>query len=61
MTADTFRNILQGKTNLVVEIRVRNRGPRGNKHCYLMRDSFDHIDQICYPLGGSLSCDPTEW
>jgi hypothetical protein len=39
-----------------VETRVRYRGPRGDEHCYLMRNSYDHLDQIFYPRGGSLSC-----
>ena len=57
ITADTYRDAAQGKVKLVVEIRVRYRGPRGDEHCYLSRDSYDHVDGIFYPQGGSLSCD----
>jgi hypothetical protein len=51
ITADTYRNVVQGKTNLVVETQVRYRGPRGDKHCYLMRDSYNHIDSYFLSLG----------
>jgi hypothetical protein len=54
--SDTYRDVVQGKTNLVVEIRVRYRGPRGNQHCYLTRDNYDYIDRVFYTRGGSLSC-----
>lgn len=57
ITADTYRDVAQGKVNLAVEIRVRYRGPRGDEHCYLTRDRYDHVDGIFYPRGGSLSCD----
>jgi hypothetical protein len=57
ITADTYRDVAQGKVNLVVEIRVRYRGPRGDEHCYLSRQSYDHVDGLFYPQGGSLSCD----
>jgi hypothetical protein len=57
ITADTYRDVVEGKTNLVVEIRMRYRGPRGDEHCYLTRDSYDHIDRVFYTQGGSLSCD----
>jgi hypothetical protein len=57
ITADTYRDAIEGKTTLVVEIRVRYRGPRGDQHCYLTRNSYDHIDRVFYPRGGSLSCD----
>jgi hypothetical protein len=56
MSADTYRDVIQGKMNLVVEVRVRYRGPRGDVHCYLMRHNYDHIDHVFYPLGGTLSC-----
>src|SRR5262249_27090497 len=35
ITADTYRDIVQGKTNLLVEIRAPYRGLRGDEHCYL--------------------------
>lgn len=57
LAADTYRDALQGKANVVVEIRVRYKGPRGDEHCYITRDSYDHVDGIFYPQGGSLSCD----
>jgi hypothetical protein len=57
ITADIYRDVVQGKTNLVVEIRVRYRGPRGDQHCYMTRHRYDHIDHIFYAQGGSLSCD----
>ena len=57
ISADTYRDALQGKANMVIEIRVRYRGPRGDEHCYLLRSSYDHVDGIFYPQGGSLSCD----
>jgi hypothetical protein len=57
ITADTYRDVVRGKTNLVVEIRVRYRGPRGDEHCYLTRHGYDHIDRVFYPRGGSLSFD----
>jgi hypothetical protein len=56
ITADTYRDAVQGKTSLEVEVRVRYRGPRGDEHCYLTRNSYDHTDQVFYPRGGSLSC-----
>ena len=57
ITADTYRDTVQGKANLVVEIRARYRGPRGDEHCYMARHSYDHIDGTFYSRGGSLSCD----
>jgi hypothetical protein len=57
VAADTYRDVVRGKTSLVVETRVRYRGPRGDEHCYLMRDSYDYIDRVFYPRAGSLSCD----
>jgi hypothetical protein len=57
LTADTYRDAAQGKTNLVVEIRVRYRGPRGDEHCYLTRHSYDYLDRVFYSSGGSLSCE----
>jgi hypothetical protein len=32
LAAETYRGALQGKANVVVEIRVRYRGPRGDEH-----------------------------
>jgi hypothetical protein len=49
MTADTYRDVVQVKTNLVVEIGVRYQGQRGDEHCYLTRHSYDHIDRVFYP------------
>jgi hypothetical protein len=57
LAADTYRDALQGKANVVVDIQVRYKGPRGDEHCYITRDSYDHVDGIFYPQGGSLSCD----
>jgi hypothetical protein len=57
IAADTYRDALQGKASVVIEIRVRYRGPRGDEHCYMTRDRYDHLDGIFYPQGGSLSCD----
>jgi len=57
MSGDTYRDALQGKAELVVEIQARYRGPRGDEHCYLSRDRYDPIDDFFYPQGGSLSCD----
>jgi hypothetical protein len=54
---DTYREAVQGKTNLVVEIRVHYRGPRGDAHCYLALHGYDYIDRDFYTGGGSLSCD----
>ena len=59
VSTDTYRDAVQGKADLVVEIRVRYRGPRGDEHCYLARDRFDPIDDFFYPQRGSLSCDQT--
>jgi hypothetical protein len=56
ITADTYRDVAQGKANLVLEIWVRYRGPRGDTHCYLTRNTYDNIDQVFYPRGGSLRC-----
>lgn len=57
LSADLYRDAGLGKADLVVEIGVRYRGPRGDEHCYLTRDHFDPIDAFFYPEGGSLSCD----
>jgi hypothetical protein len=57
LNADTYRDAIQGKTSLVVQIFVRYRGPRGDEYCYLARDGYDYSDGVFYPLGGSLSCD----
>jgi hypothetical protein len=57
LSADIYRDAVQGKADLVVEVRVRYRGPRGDEHCYLARHRYDPIDDIFYPQGGSLSCD----
>jgi hypothetical protein len=57
IAADTYRDATQGKVHLVVEVRVHYNGPRGDEHCYLTREAYDHIDGIFYPQGGSLSCD----
>ena len=57
IAAEMYRNAVEGKINLVVEIRVRYRGPRGDEHCYLTRHSYDYLDRVFYPSGGSLSCD----
>ena len=59
VSTDTYRDAVQGKADLVVEIQVRYRGPRGDEHCYLTRDRFDPIDDFFYPQRGSLSCDQT--
>jgi hypothetical protein len=56
LSADTYRDAVQGKTSLVVQIFVRYRGPRGDEHCYLARHGYDYIDGDFYPGGGSLSC-----
>ena len=55
--ADTYRDVVQGKTSLVAQIYVRYRGPRGDEHCYLARHGYDYIDRDFYPDGGSLGCD----
>jgi hypothetical protein len=60
LTADTYRDAVEGKTTLAVEIRVRYRGPRGDEHCYLTRNSYDHVDRVFYPRGGSLSCSSSD-
>ena len=57
MSGDTYREALQGKAELVVEIQARYRGPRGDEHCYLASQRYDPIDDFFYPQGGSLSCD----
>ena len=57
MTSEMYRDAVQGKINLVVEIQVRYGGPQGDKHCYLTRDSYDNVDNVFYPQRGSLSCD----
>jgi len=57
VSSEIYRDAIQGKADLVVEIQVRYRGPRGDEHCYLTRDRFDSIDDFFYPQRGSLSCD----
>ena len=57
LTTDIYQQAIQGKVTLLVEIRVRYRGPRGDEHCYLTQDNFDNLDNIFYPVGGSLRCD----
>jgi len=57
LSADTYHEAVQGKADLVVEILVRYRGPRGDEHCYLSHDRFDPIDDFFYPVRGSVSCD----
>lgn len=57
MTSEMYRDAVQGKINLVVEIQVRYRGPQGDKHCYLAHDSYDNVDAVFYSRRGSLSCD----
>lgn len=57
LSADIYRDTVQSKADLVVEIQVHYRGPRGDEHCYLSRDRFDPIDDFFYPERGSLSCD----
>ena len=57
LSADIYRDAAQSKADLVVEIQVHYRGPRGDEHCYLSRDRFDPIDDFFYPEQGSLSCD----
>jgi hypothetical protein len=59
LSTDIYQDAVQGKADLVVEIEVRYRGPRGDEHCYLARDRFDPIDAFFYPQRGSLSCDQT--
>ena len=59
LSTDIYRDAVQGRADLVVEIAVRYRGPRGDEHCYLARDRFDPIDDFFYPQRGSLSCDQT--
>jgi hypothetical protein len=56
LSTDIYRDAGQGKADLMVEIEVRYRGPRGDEHCYLARDRFDPIDAFFYPQRGSLSC-----
>jgi hypothetical protein len=57
LTSEMYRDAVQGKINLVVEIRVRYNGPQGGKHCYMTRESYDNLDNFFYPERGSLSCD----
>ncbi len=57
LSADAYHDVVQGKANLIVEVRVRYKGPRGDEHCYVMRHSYDHMDRVFYPLGGSLGCE----
>jgi hypothetical protein len=57
MTSEMYRDAVQGKITLVVEIQVRYGGPQGDRHCYLTRDSYDNLDNVFYPQRGSLSCD----
>ena len=56
LSADTYREVLEGKTRLVVQIFVRYRGPRGAEHCYQASHGYDYVDRDFYPGGGSLSC-----
>jgi hypothetical protein len=60
IAAETYRDATQGKVHLVVEVRVHYSGPRGDKHCYLTRDAYDHVDGIFYSQGGSLSDDQAD-
>jgi hypothetical protein len=39
ITAETYRDVVHGKANLVMEIRVRYQGPRADQHCYLTRNN----------------------
>ena len=57
ITLDTYRGAVQGKMDLVIETRVRYMGPRGDEHCYLTVDNYDHADGVFHPQRGSLSCD----
>jgi hypothetical protein len=41
----------------VIETQVRYRRPRGDEHCYLTVDNYDHADGVFCPQRGSLSCD----
>ncbi len=56
ITLDTYRGAVQGKMNLVIETQVRYKGPRGDEHCYLTVDNYDHADGVFHPQRGSLSC-----
>lgn len=56
ITPEIHRDAAQGKIHLMVEIRVRYRGPRGDQHCYLNHFAYDHLDDIFYSTGGSISC-----
>lgn len=57
ISANTYRDVVEGKAELVVEIHVRYLGPRGDEHCYLARDRYDPLDNYFYSQKGSLSCD----
>ena len=49
ITLDTYYGAVQGKMNLVIETQVRYRGPRGDEHCYLTVDNYDH-SRRCLPF-----------
>jgi hypothetical protein len=57
ISADTYRDAVEGKADLVVEIQVRYSGPRGDAHCYLARKRYDSLDHYFYSQKSSLSCD----
>jgi hypothetical protein len=56
ISANTYREVGEGKAELVVEIQVRYLGPRGDEHCYLTRKRYDPLDDYFYSLNGSISC-----
>jgi hypothetical protein len=56
ISANTYRDVVAGKAELVVEIQVRYLGPRGDEHCYLTRDRYDALDHYFYSQKGSLGC-----
>jgi hypothetical protein len=57
ISANTYRDVVAGKAELVVEIQVRYSGPRSDEHCYLARKRYDPLDNCFYSQKGSLSCD----
>jgi hypothetical protein len=57
ITADTYRDVVRGKTNLLVAIRLRQRDRRRPALLSGARHSYDHIGDVFYSQGGSLDCD----
>lgn len=56
LPVDTYKSIVSGKVNLMIDVRAEYKGPGGAAYCYTERVIFDYRSTDFRPAGGTDRC-----